>query len=101
MGAPDLSGAPRPHLHEQGHEAANPYARRGVGAAHGEMMADDVVRFPGKFKSRVLKTSEIDVIGFLRGIDDTDFYIKDPADIAKVFAFIAREGIKILYGGDE
>lgn len=48
---------------------------------------------------RVLKTEEIDVIGFLRG-DDTDFYISDRADIAKVFAFIARSGIKIYYGGD-
>jgi hypothetical protein len=49
----------------------------------------------------VLRTNEIEVIGFLRGKDDTDFYINNPVDIAKVFAFIAREKIQIYIGADE
>lgn len=70
-------------------------------------MADegDVIPFrkpaPAPKRDPVLRTNEIEVIGFLRGKDDTDFYINNPIDIAKVFAFIAREKIQIYIGAED
>ena len=56
-------------------------------------MSDKVVDFPAK-KKRTLKTTDIELIGFLT-VDDRDLWISDQGDVARIIAFIIRSGIKI------
>lgn len=57
-----------------------------------------IVKFP---RSRSLQNNrkgvsptEIEFIGLV-GLNGQDYYIDSPSDIARVFAFLKREGIKL------
>lgn len=49
-------------------------------------------------KAYSLGPSDVEVVGFLSKKDDMDYWINDPGDIAKLFAFIKANKIKIMAG---
>lgn len=57
----------------------------------------DVLVFPapkGKEKLKPLSAKDVDFIGFMTK-DDAEFWVNNPEDIVKIFAFIARSGITV------
>ena len=47
---------------------------------------------------KTLHPSDVETIGFISKADDGDYWIDDPADIAKLFAFLKVNKIKINVG---
>lgn len=64
-------------------------------------MTDNIKPFTGKTRRRQLGAEDVEVIGFLSKADDGEYWIEDRAAIAKIFALLKREGIKIISGDME